>query len=431
MYSMKKKSIFMIGWEYPPHITGGLGIACQGIAKALGNLGHSVHLLLPRLFGNEENSSNLELFDVKGKLSSLSKDEIESIGFFHLLNNPHDIISAYNSEDYIPVEENKKILLHEILAPDTVLMSGGYGPNLYNEIHTYARFAESISTRMNFDVIHVHDWMTYPAGLAVMAKTGKPLICHVHATEFDRSGEKVNQYVYDLERNAFERCTKIITVSNYTKNLLINRYGINPDKIQAVHNAVEFEIPAGMVQEPKMFDDKLILFLGRITFQKGPDYFVRAAKIVIEKLSNVRFVMVGTGDMYHRMIELAADLGIGKYFHYTGFLNREQVRYIYSISDLYVMPSVSEPFGISPLEAMMHGIPVIVSKQSGVSEILNSAVKVDFWDVDDLAAQIVRLISDPDLSDNIKDMAQTELESITWEDSARKVSQVYDSMDHA
>ena len=421
----------MIGWEYPPTITGGLGIACQGIAKALGKMGNRVQFMVPRLYGNEESSPNVELFDVKSRLSSLSEDEIESIGFLNILKNPEESLpSVYNSEDYIPPEHRKSVSINEALSPETVVMGGGYGPGLYDEIHRYAKFAEYISSKISFDIIHVHDWMTYPAGLAVMTKTGKPLVCHVHATEFDRSGERVNQYVYDLEKHAFERCSKIITVSNYTKNILINRYGINPEKIHPVHNAVEFEIPAGLVKSPKMFDDKLILFLGRITFQKGPDYFVRAAKMVIEKISNVRFVMVGTGDMYHRMIELAADLGIGKYFHYTGFLNREQVRYIYSISDLYVMPSVSEPFGISPLEAMMHGIPVIVSKQSGVSEILASAVKVDFWDVNDLSEQIIHLISNPKLSNDIKGLAQTELEKITWEDSAGKISQVYETLFH-
>ncbi|MDH5656991.1 MAG: glycosyltransferase, partial [Spirochaetia bacterium] len=401
---------------------------CQGIAKALGKKGHKIQFMLPRLYGKEVHSPNVELFDVKSRLSFLSEDEINSIGFLNILENPDvPLPSAYQSADYIPAER-KSMKINEILSPENIVMSGGYGPDLYNEIHRYAKFAEFISQKIHFDVIHVHDWMTYPAGLAVMEKTGKPLICHVHATEFDRSGEKVNQYVYDLERNAFERCTKIITVSNFTKSLLLNRYGIHPDKIYPVHNAVEFEIPAGITEQPRVFEDKLILFLGRITFQKGPDYFVRAAKKVIEKVSNVRFLMVGTGDMYHRMIELAADLGIGKYFHYTGFLNREQVRYIYSISDLYVMPSVSEPFGISPLEAMMHGIPVIVSKQSGVSEILASAIKVDFWDVEALADQIIQLISDSELNHELKEKAKSELLNITWDDSALKISQVYDSL---
>ncbi|MBI3395416.1 MAG: glycosyltransferase family 4 protein, partial [Spirochaetia bacterium] len=248
---------------------------------------------------------------------------------------------------------------------------------------------------------------------------------HVHATEFDRSGENVNAYIYDLERQAFHKATAVVTVSNYTRSILIERYGVDPSKITAVHNAIDFEIPEEVFEVRKPVQEKIVLFLGRITFQKGPDYFVRAAKIVVEHAPNVRFVMVGTGDMYRRMIELAADLGIGKYFHYTGFLDRDQVRQMYAMSDLYVMPSVSEPFGISPLEAMMHGVPVIVSRQSGVSEVVANCIKVDFWNVEELAEKMIAVLTDAALSRTLSESGRSEASRLTWEDTARKLEIVY------
>jgi len=426
---MKKHRIFTIGWEYPPNITGGLGIACQGLARALARRGNGILFMVPRLSGQEKQEQGIELFDVKSRLNLLSPEELEELSL-HSLTQKAPPFSAYSSSGVVS----------SLIAPEAVdgleeldgpILRGGYGHTIYEEVHKYAAFAAYICKRMQFDIIHTHDWMTFPAGLRVQAITGKPHVCHVHATEFDRSGENVNQYVYDLEREAFHRATAVVTVSNYTRNILIDRYGVSPDKIFAVHNAVEFEVPEhilGKDRPRRGIDEKLVLFLGRMTFQKGPDYFVRAAKHVIEKMQNVRFIMVGSGDMFHRMIEMAADMGIGKFFHYTGFLNREQVQHIYSISDLYVMPSVSEPFGISPLEAMSHGVPVIVSKQSGVSEIIHNAIKVDFWDVNELANQITRLLSDEDLLNSLRKNGTYEVKNITWEDSARKMEAIFNGL---
>jgi glycosyltransferase involved in cell wall biosynthesis len=415
----------MIGWEYPPILSGGLGIACRGLATALANRGHKIFFLVPRLSGNEERVQNLELIDVKSGLEYLSAEEQEMFISQIPARREEIAYSAYASSEYKPLLKKRGYSETDVSAEGAEFLHGGYGGGLYNEVHLYSQFVSLFSKHIGFDIVHTHDWMTYPAGITAMYRTRKPLICHVHATEFDRSGDHVNQYVYNLEREAFDRCTKIVTVSNYTKNIVVNRYGVTPDKVEAIHNAVDFEMHDYLEEERRPFAEKIVLFLGRITFQKGPDYFVYAAKKVIEKIQNVRFVMVGTGDMYHRIIELAADMGIGKYFHYTGFLNRDQVQKIFRLSDLYVMPSVSEPFGISPLEAMLHGIPVIVSKQSGVSEIINHAIKVDFWDVDDIANNITHILSNPEVSNRLRWNGKSEVASITWNDAAQRMESVY------
>lgn len=421
--------VFMIGWEFPPHIIGGLGIACQGIARSLARRGNQVKFLVPRLFGDESLENGLELFGLKEKLQILSEEEIQQL---HLSRDedPQSLaeFSGYASREYrIPRSAAELSTMRQHVSTVDLPMEGGYGDKMYAEIQRYAVFAAIMAPKLEIDLIHAHDWMTYPAGLAASQASGKPLICHVHATEFDRSGDHVNQFVYDLERHAFHACQAIITVSNYTRNILIQRYNVPESKIFPVHNGVDFEIPESVLEQTpaRPMEDRIILFLGRITFQKGPDYFVRAAKIVIDRLKNVRFVMAGTGDMYHRMIELAADLGIGKYFHYTGFLNREQTKRIYSMSDLYIMPSVSEPFGISPLEAMMHGVPVIVSRQSGVSEVIANCVKVDFWNVNEIAQKIIDILLDREYTDKMRRSGHYEARNVTWDMAAGRIEEVY------
>jgi len=421
---MKKINVLMIGWEFPPAITGGLAIACEGIARALANRGHKILFMIPRLSGRERKVENLELFDVKSKLNELTDEEYELLSLIYTNYSKVPAYSAYASAGYVPGKSRGSSSGADDPA-DLLGLEGGYGSHLYDEVNIYARFAKIMSSRLDFDVIHAHDWMTFPAAMAAGAASGKPIICHVHATEFDRSGDNVNPYVYELELRAFQAATKIVTVSNYTKQTIMNRYGIPSARIETVHNAIDFEISEEIFRRNRPFHEKIILFLGRITFQKGPDYFVQAAKKVIEKIDNVRFVMVGTGDMYYRMIELAADLGIGKYFHYTGFLNKDQVRMMYQMSDLYVMPSVSEPFGLSPLEAMLHGVPVIVSKQSGVSEKIQNAVKVDFWNVDEIAQNILNLLLDHAGTNRLIESAMNEVKGFSWSESATQIEKIY------
>jgi glycosyltransferase involved in cell wall biosynthesis len=277
-------------------------------------------------------------------------------------------------------------------------------------------------------VIHAHDWMTIFAGLHAKKISGKPLILHVHALEFDRSGEHVNQDIYDIERLGMSMADRIVAVSHYTKNVIVNRYGVHADKVAVVHNAVSRAEAGDVYKVERNADKKIVLFLGRITFQKGPDYFVEAAAKVLKEIPDVTFVMAGAGDMMPRMIKRVAELGIGKNFHFTGFLQGAEVEQIFTMSDLYVMPSVSEPFGISPLEAMVYDVPVIISRQSGVSEILRHALKVDFWDVKEMANKIIAILKYPSLSDEIVERSREEVRNIRWEHAAEKIADVYRSV---
>jgi glycosyltransferase involved in cell wall biosynthesis len=308
--------------------------------------------------------------------------------------------------------------------------TGTYGPDLYSEILNYSIVASSIALENDFDVIHAHDWLTFPAGIAAKEVSGKPLVIHVHATDFDRSGGNVNPKVYNIEKQGMEAADKIITVSNWTRDIVINKYGINPDKIFTVYNAVEPISEIDKISIRKGIDDKIVTFLGRITLQKGPEYFIEAANKVLKKMKNVRFVMAGSGDMLNKMIVRSAHLGISNRFHFTGFLSGDDVYQMYSISDLYVMPSVSEPFGISPLEAIQSNVPVIISRQSGVAEVLHHAIKIDFWDIDALADAIYGILNYPALSKMFKKYGKQEVDKLKWETSAGFVRDIYLSLLH-
>ncbi len=300
-----------------------------------------------------------------------------------------------------------------------------YSGDMYTEVHRYAAIAAELAGNEQFDIIHAHDWMTYPAGIAVAAVSGKPLIVHVHSTEFDRSGENVNQMIYDIEREGMHIADRIIAVSHFTRNIIISRYGVSGVKVEVVHNGAERDgnrtLAAGIIKR----DEKLVLFLGRITMQKGPEYFLQAAKRVLEVMDDVKFVMAGSGDMMHRAIEMAAELGIGSKVLFTGFLRGDDVQKIYEMADLFVMPSVSEPFGLVPLEAMHNDIPVIISKQSGVSEVLTHALKVDFWDTEDMANKIVAVLKYAALKITLQNHGNFEVRKLRWKDSAAKCERIY------
>jgi glycosyltransferase involved in cell wall biosynthesis len=270
--------------------------------------------------------------------------------------------------------------------------------------------------------------MTYPAGASIAVARGKPLVVHVHSTEFDRSGEHVNQMVYDIERMGMERASKVIAVSHYTRSIVISRYGIPGDKVEVVYNGVERSGNWMMTDAVIKRDEKIVLFLGRITMQKGPEYFLQAARKVLEVMDNVKFVMAGSGDMMYRAVELAAQLGIGQKVLFTGFLRGGDVRRIYQMADLYVMPSVSEPFGIAPLEALDNDVPVIISKQSGVSEVLRHALKVDFWDIHEMANKIVAVLKYPPLQMTLRNHGNFEVRKLRWRDAARNCLRVYQEM---
>jgi glycogen synthase len=420
--------VLMFGWEFPPHITGGLGTACYGLTKGLSHFGTEIIFVVPKAYGDEDRSF-VNLQDAGNvELTERKTDKTEFWQNFRYMEVGSNLIPYMDPEEFSKIFEGK-IFSHsefqETVFSTKFHFSGSYGKNLYEEVARYALIAAYIAGTNEFDVIHAHDWLTYAAGIAAKKVSGKPLVVHMHATEFDRSGENVNQRVYDIEREGMQAADKVIAVSNLTRKIIIERYGIHPDKVVTVHNSVE---PVTLPDEFKLnkgFDEKIVTFLGRVTFQKGPDYFIEAAKKVIDRDPNVRFVMAGSGDMLNKMIRRVAKLGIATKFHFAGFLKGQEVYEMFSMSDVYVMPSVSEPFGISPLEAMMSDVPVIISKQSGVSEVLRHALKVDFWDVDDMADAIYGMLHYEGLSKMFIKYGKQEVENLRWENSAYKVNEVY------
>ncbi|HKI81680.1 MAG TPA: glycosyltransferase family 4 protein [Pseudodesulfovibrio sp.] len=418
--------VLMFGWEFPPYISGGLGTACLGLTKGLAHLDTDILFVLPRLDSDEE-AHHLTLVGANRLRTKVGVSEIrklqERLSVLEVLSplRPYLTETEYRSL----LESNELVTAEDIFGELENDFSGGYGENLMAEIVRYSLIGAHLGLTEEFDVIHAHDWLTAPAGIEAKRVSGKPLVVHAHALEFDRSGEHVNQRVYDIERAGFEAADRIIAVSHFTKETIVKRYSIDPAKITVVHNAVTQERRLGQLRLEKPFKEKLVLFLGRITFQKGPDYFVEAAAKVLEKHHDVRFAMAGTGDMFPRMVERMAELRMADRFHFTGFVRGTDVERIYAMSDLYVMPSVSEPFGITPLEAMVFDVPCIVSKQSGVAEILEDAVKVDFWDVDRLAEEIGDILTNEKRAKALVEQGRETLKKIQWDRAAEKVLDVY------
>jgi glycosyltransferase involved in cell wall biosynthesis len=440
--------VFMLGWEFPPFISGGLGTACHGLTKALSNLGVQITFVLPKAV-DTGNATHVRMLTPQNCRSAKTaatttaeiSEELKNIQF-HTVSSP---LQPYMT----PQQYQKK--LEEIIKQKKLLsgqsqqmldqwlerefetvtaVAGQYSGDMYSEAHRYAAAAVHLALQQDFDIIHAHDWMTYPAGIAVAAVTGKPLVVHVHSTEFDRSGEHVNQMIYDIERRGVHAANKVIAVSYLTRNILLTRYGIMGDKVEVIYNGVEAEdsnrISAHQVGIRS--DEKIVLFLGRITMQKGPEYFLMAARKVLEEIENVKFVMAGSGDMMHRIIEMAAQMGIGHKVLFTGFLRGEDVNKVYQMADLYVMPSVSEPFGIAPLEALNHDVPVLISKQSGVAEVLTHVLKVDFWDIQEMANKIIAVLKYPPLQMTLREHGNFEVRKLKWSGAAQKCLRVYQDM---
>ncbi|MCX6272150.1 MAG: glycosyltransferase family 4 protein [Bacteroidetes bacterium] len=425
--------VLMFGWEFPPHITGGLGTACFGLTKGLLKQGVEVLFVVPKAFGDESqeavhiiNASDVEVFFGN---ETLTKEITENLSYIEVGSN---LIPYAGFDEYLELVKRQQTSLITETRPAYSRyfeFSGKYGHNLFEEVNNYAIVASRLAEVNSFDIIHAHDWLTYPAGIMAKHFSGKPLVVHMHATEFDRSGENVNGIVYDIEKRGMEEADRVITVSHLTRNIVIERYGINPDKVFTVHNAVEPVDRPGSGMYHKNVKEKVVTFLGRITFQKGPEYFVEAAYKILEKDPDVRFVMAGTGDLMNKMVHRIAQLGIATKFHFTGFLKGDDVDKMFALSDVYVMPSISEPFGISPLEAMRSSVPVVISKQSGVSEILNHAIKVDFWDIDAMADAIWGILHYDALSSMFRKEGKAEVEKLKWENAARKVFEVYQSIE--
>lgn len=421
--------VLMFGWEFPPHISGGLGTACYGLTKGLAGLEDvEVLFVVPKVFGDEDQSI-IRLIGAN-KIPVAKKEMVfaETEKKLEYIEVQSEIIPYVNEEEFWNIKKQRLETNPRLIKTNDELridFSGDYGPNLMQEIKNYALVAEIIARENSFDLIHAHDWLAYPAGIAAKRVSGKPLVIHVHATDFDRSGGNVNPTVYAMEREGMEVADEIITVSNYTRQTVIEKYCTPPEKITTVYNAVE---PVHGKQKPeleKKMSEHVVTFLGRITMQKGPEYFIEAAHMVLKKMDNVCFVMAGSGDKMDEMVTRVAQLGMADKFHFTGFLKSDDVLQMFKLTDVFVMPSVSEPFGIVPLEAMQANIPVIISNQSGVSEILKHAIKIDFWDTFAMADSIYGLLNYPAMSGFLKKSGKQEVGKLTWRQSAQQVRKIY------
>ena len=407
------------GWEFPPHILGGLGTASYGLTRGMAQQEDlSITFVIPKPYGDEDQSflKIIGACHVPVVYKDVSYQQVEQVQGNIMHPDEYFYYRDRIRYDFTRIGTNEL---------GCIEFSGRYPDNLLQEISNYEAVAGVLAHSLDFDVIHSHDWLTYPAGIFAKQITGKPLVIHVHATDFDRSRGQVNPTVYSIERRGMDVADHIICVSELTRRTVIEKYHQDPRKVTTVHNAVD-PIPnvEQFVKTPRK--EKLVTFLGRITMQKGPEYFVEAAAKVLKRTQNVRFVMAGSGDKMQAMIDLVAERGIADKMHFTGFLKGKEVTQMLADSDVYMMPSVSEPFGISPLEAMQVGTPSIISKQSGCAEILSHAIKTDYWDIDAMADAIYAIVEYPSIYETLSREGRNEVNQITWDKAGLKVRAIYD-----
>lgn len=396
----RRTKVLMFGWEFPPFNSGGLGVACHGLTEALIQEDVNVTFVLPRKYGDPN---------------------LPEVKFVFADKNPIKVYTVDSLlQEYVTVTSYKNSI--------QFIKSKVYGSTLFEEVKRYALQAKTIATAEDFDVIHAHDWLSIPAGLVAKEATGKPLIVHIHATEFDRSGgQGVDQRVYDVEREGMHKADAIIAVSNLTKSIITSKYGISPEKVEVIHNGVN-EIVGGNVDinlTALKEEYKLVLFVGRLTIQKGPDIFLKVAREVLHHYEKVMFIIAGSGDMKEQLLHEAASLGISDRVIFTGFLRDESLRKLFSSADLFVMPSISEPFGITALESLISGTPVLVSKQSGASEVVIHSLKTDYWDVGDMTDKIVSVLANDSLQQTLKQNGYQEVQGLRWTRTARKTKDLY------
>ncbi|NBD74422.1 glycosyltransferase [Patescibacteria group bacterium] len=403
----------MFGWEFPPHNSGGLGVACYGLSRALAESGVDVTFVLPRRMKTDAPWCKVVFADERPELDI-----------------PDELVRRFQS-GYVSEEEYQR-LITKYPALASVRSS------LLEEVMQYGVLARRVALEEEHDVIHAHDWLSFLAGMEAREVSDKPFIAHVHATEFDRTGGGgVNQAVYDIERAGIHAADQVIAVSSYTKQVLVEHYGIEPDKVEVVHNGIDHDDATivrsveNLVHALQERGNDIVLFVGRLTIQKGPDYFLRAAKKVLAVRPNTVFIFAGSGDMEERLIHEAAFEGISDRVLFVGFLRGNALAQMYSLADIAVMPSVSEPFGIVPLEAMHNGTPVIISKQSGVSEVVKNALKVDFWDTDEMANQLLAILNHASLRETLRDQGAREVLGVVWKRAAQKCVLVYHRVVHA
>lgn len=424
--------VLMFGWEFPPHISGGLGTACRGLTRFLAQIDDlEITFVAPRKWGDEDLTNitfigadqipviekPIQFDDIKAKLKYY---ELHSQLIPYLGTAEFEALKAENL-----FEENRFV---EVTGDGKVVFNGGYGFSLFQEIEYYALVAEKLAKELDFDVIHVHDWMCFPAGVAAKRASGKPLVTHIHSTEFDRCGKSVNPAICTIEKEGLEAADRVIAVSNLTRSIVVRNYGIDEHKISVIYNAVELADYSDIVVSKPYNPDHVVTFLGRVTAQKGPGYFIDAASLVVRRIKNVRFVMAGKGDLLGEMKQKASDLNLSGYFDFPGFVEDEKIAELFLTTDVFVMPSVSEPFGIVALEAMQAGVAVLISNQSGVAEVVKNAVKVDFWNSAAMAAAIIKLLEDEQFRKKLAQKGKKEAQKLLWRSAALTVFKVYQSL---
>ena len=465
-YIRQPMKILMLGWEYPPHIAGGLGTACQGLTSALSTQGINIHFVVPQLLGNEE-AHHMVLSDSDRKIAPGGMRPLGDVpqpdpypttripAFLSPYWNPRQFKEAMASITHQQVASLSPALRKDPTAralidgevygidlvtalehappvlPEEVAGNERYSKDLFVEVERFTMQVISRFAHDSFDVIHAHDWMTFPAGVALAEKTGKPLVVHVHSLEHDRSGLFVHPQINEIERYGLQQADKVIAVSYFTKRSIERHHGISPSKIFVVHNGVYAREAVTDYRSKKTWPNHVVAFVGRVTFQKGPDYFVEVASKVVPYVPDVLFVLAGAGDMLPAVIERVKELKLTENFMFPGFIKGEELEEIFSVADLYVMPSVSEPFGITALEAISFDTPVIISKQSGVAEVIEHALKVDFWDVDRMADLIINALTHPELRHDLARMAREEIKLLHWDAAALKTIEIYQDVSPA
>ena len=426
---MRRIKVLELGWEFPPLINGGLGVACMGISKALAKK-VDLSVIVPKA----DPSAVYDGFSLTG-INTLQYAEVETVSQGYSYNSFSLVSKApVNLDPYAHVEgtpgtvvftKEGKMLFSHVSRADLDLFTGKedlYAGDLARKVIEFSKICAVLARQYDFDVVHAHDWMTYLAGVEVKKATGKPLVVHLHASQFDRAGADARGWIYDIEKYGMEQADAVIPVSKYTGTVAAGHYGINPAKIFPVHNGAD---PVKVFHSKKKFPEKLVLFLGRLTAQKGPEFFLQIAAKVLEQTDDVRFVMAGTGEKLRQLIETGAFHGVGDKFHFTGFLNKQKVNELLSMTDVYCMPSVSEPFGLSALEAAQFNIPAVISKQSGVAEVMKGALKADFWDVNMMAKHIIDLTTDEELYKKVAAESAQDILNSSWETAADKMIRVY------
>ena len=437
----------MLGWEYPPHIAGGLGVACEGLTKALARLGVDITFVVPCLMGGES-APHMTLRDPSGVLRRKRKPRIRKVKVPSSLVpyvDDQSFDELLNAFKYDPDLTND--LLHSSLFPRLnrhefekflasisltkraeKLLGAGYGASVFEQVALFTEKVLELVAEEKFDVIHAHDWMTYPAGVAIARFTGTPLVIHVHSLEYDRSGKWVNPRIHAIEALGIQMASAICAVSYYTRSIIHQQHQAPLNKIFAVHNGLLSKKIRHYPKRLEKWPGQVVLFLGRITYQKGPDCFVRAAAKVVPHVPNVLFVMAGTGDQLGKMKKLASELGIAQNFYFPGFVKGKDLEEALSVADLYVMPSVSEPFGLSALEAVDYDTPALISKQSGAAEVLTHALKFDYWDVDRLADLMINGLIHSEMRADMISGAKEELKKLRWDAAAAKVYKIYQAV---